>query len=383
MDSPRKSRVAFLLSPLLALGCGGGADMGVASATLAAAPEGTVLLDAAAYRAPGTVTITVADTNVPPRETRRGATARITSPTTPKGVALALGETTPGIGIFRGTVRLALTATHDALRVRDGDTLTVTYDDADDGTGQRATATATARVDDTSADLTVTAVSGPEAALAGASITVSKTIANDPLGGGTVDFDSVLYLSRTPSFDRATAVALLYIGEGSYAAGEVRSDSWQTTLPPWLPGGVYYYVAEADDGGLVPELDETNNARVGNQVVVTGIPLADLAVTALGLDAATPALLAPGDMITISDTVANAPGGQPAYGPPSFPVCFFLSPTPGYRADGTAVRLGTRDVPTLAAGESSTGTTALALPEGVPDGTYSRCRRACPTGPTT
>jgi hypothetical protein len=361
---PRRTLESLALSLLLlAAACGGQQEIGAASASsaLTAAPRGAVLLDARAYRAPGLVTITVADSNLGWRA-ERGPTARISSTTTPRGVLVDLKQTGPGTGLFQGTARLSLSWNDETLRVRNGDAITVAYRDANDGAGREVTVTATAVVDDVSPDLRETGVAGPATARAGSSIDVSDAVSNDARGGATgAAFTVALYISPTAAFDPLTATPLALRGEGPLAAGESHAATTTVALPTDLPGGVYYYVAVADSTAAVSELNEDDNVRVGNAVTVEGLPLADLATTSLS------AWTTIYDTIQVSHTVSNAAGARPTGD--AFLVDFHLSPTAAFDA-ATAPYLGRRLVDPLAAGESSSASSELPLPAGLPGGAY-------------
>ena len=168
MHLRRKSPQPLLILASLALaaaGCSGQEETGFDTSSLTATSKAVLLLDAPAYRAPGTVIVTVADSdrNLLPGSAEK-LPIKIASTTTPKALNVSLKETGASTGIFQGTVSLALTAAKGALVVKDGDTVTATYQDADDGTGLPATLTVTAKVDTTSPDLTVTAVAAPTGA---------------------------------------------------------------------------------------------------------------------------------------------------------------------------------------------------------------------------
>lgn len=67
--------------------------------------------------------------------------------TTDSGFSLVLTEVAPEAATFTGTVQLSTSMGGASLQVSHGDTITLTYMDADDGTGMPATVTATASVD--------------------------------------------------------------------------------------------------------------------------------------------------------------------------------------------------------------------------------------------
>lgn len=139
-----KVSVAAAALTLFATGCGSAQnEADSASSKLTATSKGVVLLDSSpAYRAPGTVTITVADSdlNLDPGALD-GAHVTIASTTTPKPMGVSLKETGVNTGIFTGSVQIVLVPQKGALTVSNGDTITVTYQDANDGTGNAVVVT--------------------------------------------------------------------------------------------------------------------------------------------------------------------------------------------------------------------------------------------------
>jgi subtilisin family serine protease len=110
---------------------------------------GTVELDAVKYACASTVSIDVADLDLnQDPEAAETVDVTIESDTQPGGMTVTLTETTPDSSRFRGTVEVSATAGPGVLQVSDGDTLTATYIDADDGLGhQDVVVTATAPID--------------------------------------------------------------------------------------------------------------------------------------------------------------------------------------------------------------------------------------------
>src|SRR6266496_2425836 len=136
MRSRRIAPASLFVSLLVVLfaGCGGSEhEVGSKSFALTPTAKGVVLLDATAYRAPGNVQITVLDSDI------SGAVlAHVASTSDTKGFNFNIKQTSAGV--FQGSLGLVLTQTKGSLLVKDGDTVTVTYQDADDGTGHAYTA---------------------------------------------------------------------------------------------------------------------------------------------------------------------------------------------------------------------------------------------------
>ncbi len=126
-------------------GCSSGPNLGVPIPDIIAAlgenlppdsvvdPAGRVALDRKFYGCSATMDIVVRDSNV-------GAgtvSVTVSSATEPLGETVVLNETTPGAQVFAGSITLttAPPAADGLLSVTNGDTITVTYIDADDGAG--------------------------------------------------------------------------------------------------------------------------------------------------------------------------------------------------------------------------------------------------------
>jgi len=121
------------------------------------------------------------------------------------------------------------------------------------------------------------------------------------------------------------------------------------TLPVGLTGH-YSIQAIVDPANLVREYDETNNVFTGNQVTIYTPDLVMAAFSA-------PTKANSGTKITVSDTV-TAGNGSPS---PSYRVNYYLSSSPTVTTSGTY--LGSRWVPGLAPGASSSASTTLQLPK--------------------
>ena len=97
---------------------------------------GTVALDPSKYACEDTATVTVVDCGLNlDDETIEFAIAEIDSDSEPGGETVVLTETGPATADFRGTIALSTTNSSGVLQVAEGDTVTATYIDADDGQG--------------------------------------------------------------------------------------------------------------------------------------------------------------------------------------------------------------------------------------------------------
>jgi subtilase family serine protease len=203
-------------------------------------------------------------------------------------------------------------------------------------------------------DLAVTAFTVPAQGGAGLPLSVSDSTTNQ--GGGPVGATSTkFYLSADSLLDGSDAL----IGSRavpSLAAAAVSSGSTTLTIPSGTAVGTYYVFAKADADDAVAETSETNNTA--SRTVRIGSDLAVQAITA-------PAKAAAGASIGISDTTTNQGGGDA----PASVTVFYLS-TSSTGGPGDVLLDGTRAVPQLAAGASSTGSTTVTIPAGTAAGTF-------------
>jgi hypothetical protein len=109
---------------------------------------GTIDLDKAKYACTGTATITVVDCdlNTDPN-TIQTVLVTIASTSEPAGETVTLTESGAATALFTGSISLSGTNSPGVLWVHAGDTITATYNDADDGSGNPAVVTATAVID--------------------------------------------------------------------------------------------------------------------------------------------------------------------------------------------------------------------------------------------
>ena len=145
------------------------------------------------------------------------------------------------------------------------------------------------------------------------------------------------------------------LGPDSESVGTVTLSVPITAVP-----GTYHFLACADSSRVVKELDESNNCAAASAQVV--IEYANLVVTAIG---SPPASAAPGTAFTVTDTVQNvseviASGSK---------VRYYLS-SDATRNAGDILLNGTRSVPQLDAGTSSTGSRSVSVPSSASVGTY-------------
>jgi len=110
--------------------------------------EGTIVLDSELYPQEATVSMEVVDRdlNTDPLSAQT-ANVNLKSAAEPAGETIVLTETGPNTCIFQGTGIISGTNSAGIVWVNAMDTITATYNDADDGTGSPAVVTDTAAVD--------------------------------------------------------------------------------------------------------------------------------------------------------------------------------------------------------------------------------------------
>jgi subtilase family serine protease len=208
-------------------------------------------------------------------------------------------------------------------------------------------------------DLLIATLTVPGTAAAGATITVSDTTKNQ--GGGAAGASTTrFYLSTDSTFDAAD----LPLGSRAVPglpAGATNSGTTGVTIPTDTTVGTYYVIARADADGIVVETAE------GNNTVARAVQIgADLAVSAFTV----PTTAAAGASITVTDTTKNQGAGSAVVST----TAFYLSTNPVFEVGD--LLLGSRAVPGLAAGATSSGSTVLGIPAGTASGTYYVVARA-------
>jgi len=172
-------------------------------------------------------------------------------------------------------------------------------------------------------------------------------------------------LAATPGDSRVTLSWTANAGATAYNVkrGTTSGGPYTTVAPnvsgttyvdtPLVNGQTYYYVVSSVTTGT----ESPNSTQVS--ATPNGI---DLVVTAMGNP---PATAAPGGSFSASDTVRN----QGAVGAGTSTTRFYLSLD--QQRDGNDVLLGgSRSVPALGAGQSSSGKVTVTIPSGTPLGTY-------------
>ena len=194
--------------------------------------------------------------------------------------------------------------------------------------------------------------------LDGATLTLSVDIANQGKQPALGSVKIVIGLVNDPATDSTSLIRLARweLG-GPLLSGGQGGKTGAVAFPPTLPPGRYRVAAVVDEEGAVPDADRANNRAIAESTVTVG---ADLVITQLKAD-----LAADGAGLTVTDSIINR-GLLPTSSATT--MVYYLS-TDGVIQTSDPV-LGRRALPPLRVGESSTATTRLPLPAGLPSGSY-------------
>ena len=203
-------------------------------------------------------------------------------------------------------------------------------------------------------DLIVSALTVPPAAASGASIVVTDTTTNQG-GGAAAASATSFFLSANAVLDAAD-VLLGSRAVPPLAAGSADSVSTTLTVPPTTSAGLYFVLAKADAANAVVEAQEANNVRTSTPIRIGP----DLIVPTLAVSP----MAAAGGMVSVTDTTKNQGTDTAA----ASATGFFFSTNAVLDANDTL--LGSRAVPALVAGETTSGVTLLQIPQGTATGTY-------------
>ena len=206
----------------------------------------------------------------------------------------------------------------------------------------------TARSIKLGADLTVSALSAPAVAGPGDSITVGESTNNT--GGGDAQASVTQYFLSANATLSADDHPLGIRNVPALAAGASDVGSATVIIPEQTVAGIWYLIAKADSTDLVTETSETNNTVARSLKIGS-----DLVVSALSV----PTTAGAGQDITITDTTKNQGGGTAD----ASTTRYFLS-TDTTLDPAQDTLIGSRDVPALTAGATSTGSTLATIPAG-------------------
>lgn len=203
-------------------------------------------------------------------------------------------------------------------------------------------------------DLVVSALTVPATAGGGATIVVGDTTKNQG-GGDAAGTATRFYLSTNLILDAAD---ILLGGRSVPPLPPNGSDAGSTSIviPSSTATGTYYVLAQADADAIVAETMETNNVKFTSSVTIGP----DLIVSSLTV----PALAGAGASLAVTDTTKN----QGAGGASGSTTVFYLSLN--LSLETSDVPFGSRVVPPLVSGATSTVSTTLTIPSGTATGTY-------------
>jgi subtilase family serine protease len=200
-------------------------------------------------------------------------------------------------------------------------------------------------------DLVQTAVSNPPSSVViGGSFSVTDTVANagsGPAGTSTTRYYLSLDGVKTNSDIRLSGSRAV----GNLAGGGTSSGTASAGVPK-MAQGQYFLFACGDDLRTVTESNETNNCLASVTKVQVTAP--DLVESAVGSPPATANI---GGSFTATDTVLNQGNGAAG----ASTTRYYLS-ADTVRNSGDRVLTGTRAVPSLAPGASSSGSVTVKIP---------------------
>lgn len=208
-------------------------------------------------------------------------------------------------------------------------------------------------------DLIISALSAPTVAGPGASIAVSDSVKNrgsGPVGSTTVRF----YLSTNATVE-AGDVVLGQRAAAALASGATSSGSTMVMIPAGTSPGAYFLIAVADADQAAAEAYENNNASAATLQVGTDLVVATLSA---------PATSGAGAAIVVTEATRNQGSGTAD----ASTTRFYLSANAAL--DASDVPLGSRAVPALPAGTSSSASSTLTIPAGTTAGAYYLIARA-------
>jgi subtilase family serine protease len=209
-------------------------------------------------------------------------------------------------------------------------------------------------------DLVETSVTNPPAAaLPGSTFPVTDTARNQgPVSAASSTTRYFLSLDTTK--DAADKLLTGTRAVPALASGASSTGTVTVTIPSTTALGSYFLLACADDLSRVAEADESNNCRASAlRAQVTRPDLIETAVTD------PPAVALPGGVFSLTDTVRNQ--GPVSSGAST--THYFLS-LDASKSSGDRLLSGSRSVPSLASGASSTGTLNVTIPSNTSLGTY-------------
>ncbi len=210
-------------------------------------------------------------------------------------------------------------------------------------------------------DLVETAVSNPPAnAAPGSQFPVTDTVKN--IGRGTAGASTTrYYLSLDTTKSSGDKLLTGSRAVPSLAPGQTSTGTVTVTVPTSTATGDYYLLACADDTFVVTESNGGNNCKPSSTKVHIG-SLPDLVETAVSDP---PANAVVGSQFAVTDTAKN--NGPGTAGPSTTRYYLSLNTV---KDSGDVLLGGSRAVPSLIAGQTSTGTVTVTVPTSTATGDY-------------
>ena len=204
-------------------------------------------------------------------------------------------------------------------------------------------------------DLVVTSMTVPLKAGAGTSIVVADTTSNQG-AGAVVASTTRFYLSVNPQLDASDLLLAGARAVPALAAGAPSAGTTTVAIPAEVATGGYFVIAKADADGVVVETQEGNNVAARSVAIGPDLWVSTMAV---------PFTIVAGSTVSVTETVINQGAGAAA----ASTTRFYLSTNVSLDA-ADVVLDGSRSVPALAPGSSSSGATLVTIPAGTAAGTY-------------
>ncbi len=216
-----------------------------------------------------------------------------------------------------------------------------------------ASATVTIKSDELLSDLIVSAFSAPTTAASGQTISLTDTTKNQ--GKGSADPSLTQFYLSTNNIVESFDLLLGSREVPVLAPGASHSGSLTVTIPEGTASGVWYLIARADGQETVVEASETNNKYA--RTIKIG---PDLDITVMSA----PAIAAAGQTIMVTDTTKNIGAGTAG----ASKTLFYLSANGSLEVSDLLI--GSRNVPALAAGAGSAGSSSMTIPQETATGTW-------------
>ena len=197
----------------------------------------------------------------------------------------------------------------------------------------------------------------PATVLDGSSFSVTDTVQNS--GSAAAAASTTRYYLSTTTLKSGARLLTGSRAVPSLAPSASSSGTVTVTVSAGTASGTYFLLACADDTLVVPETNESNNCKASaTQVTVSGPDLIETAVSN------PPTTVTPGGTFSVTDTVQNIGSAAAA----ASTTRYYLSTTTS--KSGARLLTGSRAVPSLAPGASSSGTVTVTVSAGTASGTY-------------